>query len=152
MLADCEGLVAFARDASYAGVELALIQRGARTLGAAPSNGVSEAQVAGKKIQLALACGDGTGQKALSEARRLVDQLGADVVIGPAMDGEALALTEYANLLPATTFIEGVPFAQSLSTSASAATSIPTGRCRARPIRRVGVALRRHGLARVSAA
>jgi branched-chain amino acid transport system substrate-binding protein len=115
VLADCEGLVAFARDASYAGVELALIQRGARTRGAAPSNGVSEAQVAGRKIQLALACGDGTGQKALSEARRLVDQLGADVVIGPAMDGEALALKEYANRRPATTFIEGVPFAQSLT-------------------------------------
>lgn len=115
MLADCEGLVAFGHDASYAGTELALIRRGARTLGPAPANGVSEAQVAGKKIQLAFGCGDGTGQKALSEARRLVDQLGSNVLIGPTLDGEALALKEYANRRSATTFIEGPSTAQSLT-------------------------------------
>jgi branched-chain amino acid transport system substrate-binding protein len=115
VIADCEGILGFERDASYSGAELALIQRGARPLGPTPSNGVSETQVAGRKIRLAFACGDGTGQKALSEARRLVDQLGADVIVGSTMDGEALALKEYASRRPGTTFIEGVPFAQSLT-------------------------------------
>jgi branched-chain amino acid transport system substrate-binding protein len=115
VIADCEGITEYGRDASYTGTELALIQRGARTLGPAPANGVSEAQVAGKKIKLEFGCGDGTGQKALSEARRLVDQLGANVLIGPALDGEALALKEYAKRRPATTFVESTASAQSLT-------------------------------------
>jgi branched-chain amino acid transport system substrate-binding protein len=115
VLADCEGIAGYGREASYAGAELALIQHGARTLGPAPANGVSETQVSGKQIQLALGCGDGTGQTALSEARRLVDQLGANVLIGPALEGEALALKDYAKRRPATTFIEANATAQSLT-------------------------------------
>jgi branched-chain amino acid transport system substrate-binding protein len=115
VIADCEGIDGYGSEVSYAGAELALIQHGARTLGPTPASGVSAAQVSGKQIQLALACGDGTGQTALSEARRLVDQVGASVLIGPSLDGEALALKDYAERRPATTFIEANATGQSLT-------------------------------------
>jgi branched-chain amino acid transport system substrate-binding protein len=115
VLADCEGLVGFARDASFAGAELPLIQRGARLLGSDPSNGITEVEVAGKKIQILFGCGDGTTEKALSQARRLVEQFGADVLIGPTLAGESLALKEYARQRPETTFVDGGTGAQSLT-------------------------------------
>jgi branched-chain amino acid transport system substrate-binding protein len=115
VLANCEGLFGFARDASYAGAELPLIQRGARLLGSNPSNGISEAEVAGKKIQVLFGCGDDTTAKALSQARRLVEQLGADVLIGPTLNGESLALKEYARQRPETTFVDSLAGAQSLT-------------------------------------
>lgn len=115
VLADCEGLYGFARDASYAGAELPLIERGARPLGPDPSNGISEAEVAGKKIQLLFGCGDDTTETALSEARRLVEQLGAEVLIGPTLNGESLALKEYARQRPETTFLDTVATLQSLT-------------------------------------
>lgn len=115
VLVDCEGLYGFAGDASYAGVELPLIQRGARPLGSDPSNGITDAALAGKKIQVLLRCGDGTTREALSEARLLVEQRGADVLIGPMANGESLALKEYARRRPETTFVSGGVGPQSLT-------------------------------------
>jgi branched-chain amino acid transport system substrate-binding protein len=115
VLADCEGIYGIARAASDAGAELPLIQRGARPLGSDPSSGISETEVAGKKIQVLLGCGDGTTEKAVSEARLMVEQRGADVLIGPTLNGESVALKEYARRRPETTFIETIAGAQSLT-------------------------------------
>jgi branched-chain amino acid transport system substrate-binding protein len=115
VLADCEGLYGFARDASYAGAELPLIQRGARLLGSDPSDGISQTEVAGRKIQLLFGCGDDTTQTALSEARLMVEQLGVDILIGPTLNGESLTLKEYARQRPETTFVDTVASVQSLT-------------------------------------
>jgi branched-chain amino acid transport system substrate-binding protein len=115
VLVDCEGLYGFAGDASYAGAELPLIQRGSRPHGSDPSNGITEATLAGKKIQILLRCGDGTTRKALSEARQLVERLGADVLIGPTSNGESRAVKAYARRRPETTFLAGTIGSQSLT-------------------------------------
>jgi branched-chain amino acid transport system substrate-binding protein len=115
VLADCEGLYGFARDASYAGAELPLIQRGARLLHANPANGINEIEIAGKRVQILLGCGDGTAEETLSEARRMVEQLGADVLLGPTLNGESLALKEYARQRPQTTFVDTVAATQVLT-------------------------------------
>jgi branched-chain amino acid transport system substrate-binding protein len=114
VLADCEGLFTTS-DPSYAGAELPLIARGARPLGAKPSNGISEAEVAGKKVQVAFGCGDGTAEKTLSEARRLVERVGVDVLIGPTAEGEAVVVRDYARGQPHTTFLDGTAAGQSLT-------------------------------------
>ena len=115
VLADCDGLYGFERDASYAGAELPLIQRGARALGPNPSNGISETQVAGKEIQLVFGCGDGTSGMELSEARRLVERRGAQVLFGPTSASEAFTLKAYALRRPETTFLNGTAPPQSLT-------------------------------------
>jgi branched-chain amino acid transport system substrate-binding protein len=115
VLADCEGLFGFTGEPSYAVAELPLIARGARPLGPKPSNGISEATVAGKKVQVVFGCGDDTDETALSEARRLVEQDGVDVLIGPTQAAESFAVRDYAHMRPQTTFVDGTAAVQALT-------------------------------------
>jgi branched-chain amino acid transport system substrate-binding protein len=120
VIADCEGLFAYSGDPSYAGAELPLVRRGARPLGPKPSNGISEAKVAGKNVQVVLGCGDDTAQRTLAEARRLVEQDGVDVVIGPTQIGESFVVRDYARTRPKTTFLDGTAAGQTLTLDAPA--------------------------------
>jgi branched-chain amino acid transport system substrate-binding protein len=115
VLADCEGLFGAAGDPSYAGAELPLIRRGARPLGPKPSSGIRDAEVAGKRVQVVFGCADGTAEKTLSEARRLVERVGVDVLIGPTDEGEAFVVRDYARRRPQTTFLDGTAAGQSLT-------------------------------------
>jgi branched-chain amino acid transport system substrate-binding protein len=115
VLADCEGIFGFSSTPAYAGAELPLISRGARPLGPEPASGLSAAEVAGKKVKLFLGCGDDTAQKALSEARRLVEQVGVKMLIGPTQEGEAFVVRDYARKRPGVTFLDGTAAGQSLT-------------------------------------
>jgi branched-chain amino acid transport system substrate-binding protein len=96
ILTICDGYYGLTSEPSIAGAELPLLQRGATLTGARPGDGVTGATVAGKTVRLFFGCGDQTGETALSETRRLVEQVGVDVVIGPGYIGEGLAIKEYA--------------------------------------------------------
>jgi branched-chain amino acid transport system substrate-binding protein len=115
VIADCEGLYGFSGEPSYAGAELPLIAHGARPLGPKPSDGISGAEVAGRRVQLVFGCGDDTAAKTLSEARRLVEQDGVDVLIGPTQIGESFPIGGYARLRPQTTFVDGSASGQALT-------------------------------------
>jgi branched-chain amino acid transport system substrate-binding protein len=115
VLADCEGPFSFGQGSSYAGAELPLIRRGARPLGSQPANGISEVAVAGRKVQLLFGCGDFTAEKTLTEARRLVEQDGVQIVIGPLVVGESLVVRDYAHRRPGTTFVDGIAAGQALT-------------------------------------
>lgn len=115
VLADCEGPFSFGQGSSYAGAELPLIRRGARPLGSQPANGISEVAVAGRKVQLLFGCGDFTAEQTLTEARRLVEQDGVQIVIGPLLVGESLVLRDYAHQRPGTTFVDGTAAGQALT-------------------------------------
>ncbi len=110
----CEGPYGLTSEPSIAGAELPLLRRGARLAGARPADGITEATLAGRTVRLFLGCGDQTGETALSETRRLVEQLGVDVVIGPNYIGEGLAIKEYARSRPDVTFVATSP-AQALT-------------------------------------
>ena len=110
----CEGAYGLTSEPSIAGAELPLLRRGARLAGARPADGITEATLAGRTVRLFLGCGDQTGETALSETRRLVEQLGVDVVIGPNYIGEGLAIKEYARSWPDVTFVATSP-AQALT-------------------------------------
>ena len=83
--ADCQGAWDFAHDDSLAGAELPLVERGGR-LGVEPSAGVSGASVGGRPIRLYFGCdatdGGSSTAQTLAEARRLVEQVGVDILIG----------------------------------------------------------------------
>jgi branched-chain amino acid transport system substrate-binding protein len=118
VIADCEGAFGGSGDLSYAGAELPLIAHGARRLGPKPSHGIGEAEVAGKRVQVVLGCGDDTAERTLAEARRLVERVGVDVLIGPTQIGESFVLRDYARTRPQTTFLDGTAAGQSVTLDA----------------------------------
>ena len=100
---------------SYAGAKLPLVRRGARLRGSTPGAGVSEVEVAGTKVKLVFGCGDDSAEKALAEARRLVEDAGVDILIGPDQIGESFAVHDYARMRPETTFLDGTAAGQALT-------------------------------------
>ncbi len=107
VLAACEGQYGLAYDQSLAGAELPLIDRGAHVQGGGPEAGLSGATIAGRKVRLFFACGDDTARKALSEARRLVESVGVDALIGPTQETESFVIRDYARRHPAVAFLNG---------------------------------------------
>jgi branched-chain amino acid transport system substrate-binding protein len=75
------------------------------------------AEVSGKSIRVVKKETDGTPEGALVAARDLVEDDGADVIIGPLTDDEGLRLKTYAKTVPSTTFIIGSAGAQELTLS-----------------------------------
>jgi len=115
VLAGCEGNFGSLAPVSFAGAQLPLLDRGATRGGPRPIDGVERAGAAGRTVELLYACGDDSAQRALAETRRLVEVLGADVVIGSYYEGEAAAIREYAKTRPDVTFLNGIASAQSLT-------------------------------------
>ena len=105
----CEGFYALTSEPSIAGAVLPLLDRGATLAGARPTDGVTSATVAAKSVGLVLGCGDQTAETALAETRRLVEQVGVDVLIGPNYIGEGLATKDYARGRPDVTFVATSP-------------------------------------------
>ena len=116
VLADCEGQYAGGYDASLAGAEDVLIHHGGFRAGAKITDGIKGAMIAGKPVTLALGCSSGTSESALAEARRLVEQVGVGILIGPTNVPDQLALQYYARRHPGITFVNGTGAAQMLST------------------------------------
>jgi YVTN family beta-propeller protein len=108
--ADCQGIWGFAYNDSLAGAELPLLERGGR-LGVEPSEGVSGVSVGGRPIRLYIGCDETDGgsstAQTLAEARRLVEQVGVDILIAPTGTPDELALQQYARMHPQTTFVDG---------------------------------------------
>jgi branched-chain amino acid transport system substrate-binding protein len=76
---------------------------------------VTGAATAGKPVELAFGCTDGTALSAITEARRLVEQVGVRILIGPSTPAEAIGLILYARRRPDVTFVDGTAGAQMLS-------------------------------------
>jgi branched-chain amino acid transport system substrate-binding protein len=115
VLGACEGSYGFFAPAIFAGAELPLLRRGAALAGTKPEDGIEGAAVAGKRVELYFSCSDDSAERALSEARRLVEVVGVDVVIGPQFSGESFAIRDYARRQPGVTFVNGLAGGQSLT-------------------------------------
>jgi branched-chain amino acid transport system substrate-binding protein len=72
------------------------------------------AKIGGKDLQIVgFGCSDSTANKAIEETRRLVEQLGADIMIGPLSGDEGIAVANYAKTSqPNKTFLNGISGAQ----------------------------------------
>ncbi len=115
IMGECEGAFGgFAEDV-VAGATLAMIN-GAGATSNSPTtamDGFSGASVAGTDIELVgIGCGDDTADRAIQEVRTLVEQNGANVVIGPLSGDEGIAIANYALDHPEVTFINGISGAQ----------------------------------------
>lgn len=115
IMGECEGAFGGFHEDTVAGATLALINgAGATSLSADTAlDGFEGASVAGVPIELVgIGCGDDTADRAIQEVRTLVEQDGANVVIGPLSGDEGIAIANYALDHPEVTFINGIAGAQ----------------------------------------
>ena len=113
-LSDCEGAFGSFFEPTASGFNQALIDKaGAEPAGGKPTDGVTGATVAGKKIEVVgYGCADDTADKAIEETRRLMEQEDADILVGPLSGDEGIAVANYAKEHPDKTFINGIAGAQ----------------------------------------
>ena len=83
VLSYCQGASSENGEQIFAGAELPLIERGAKLRGRKPSDGITDATVAGKRVRLLLGCMRYRAfDMNIAESRRLVEQDGARLLIG----------------------------------------------------------------------
>ncbi len=105
VLGVCQGVFAPFYQEIVAGAELPLLQRGAKLIGANPADGVRSARVAGHPVDLVFGCSDETGERALTEIRRLVEKEHVQVLVGAETSAAGIAIRDYAKTQPDTTFL-----------------------------------------------
>ncbi len=64
-------------------------------------------EIAGRDVEVITVSTDGSPDSALRAARKLVEQDGVDIIIGPLSGSEGIALRDYSKTQPGTTFING---------------------------------------------
>jgi DNA-binding beta-propeller fold protein YncE/ABC-type branched-subunit amino acid transport system substrate-binding protein len=119
VLADCKGATRFLYEDALAGAELALLHHGGRRGGPLLTDGIDGVRIGGRPVELAFGCTSGNSASTLAEARRLVEQAGVRILIGPAGGQEGLALQEYERLRPDVTFVNGSASSQQLDPPAN---------------------------------
>ena len=115
ILGECEGPFGGFHEDTVAGVELALVNFAGATVNSKTSalDGWEGAEINGTPIELVgIGCGDDTPDTILGEIRQLVEQEGANIVIGPLSGDEGIAVAEYAKANPQLTVLSGIAGSQ----------------------------------------
>jgi branched-chain amino acid transport system substrate-binding protein len=107
-----EGAFAPFEGQTWGGAMLPLINRGATPVSENPTDGVDNAQIAGHPIEIVYGGSDSTPDKAVEEARRLVEQEQVDILVGPLSGSEGIAVANYSKEQPGVTFVNGISGAQ----------------------------------------
>ena len=107
-----EGAFAPFEGQTWGGAMLPLINRGATPVSGDPTDGVENAQIAGHPIEIVYGGSDSTPDKAVEEARRLVEQEQVDILVGPLSGSEGIAVANYSKEQPGVTFVNGISGAQ----------------------------------------
>jgi branched-chain amino acid transport system substrate-binding protein len=112
-LSTCEGAFGAFYEATAGGFNVPLINRGAQANSEVPSDGIEGAEIAGRPVEIVgYGCSDETPDVAVQEARRLIEQEDADILVGPLSGDEGIAIANYALEQPDKTFINGASGAQ----------------------------------------
>ena len=98
LLTNLEGPFAVPGQDGFRGADMALKEK----------NGMA----GGKKIEFVRGSSDGSPDSAVKAARKLVEQDGVQILIGPLSGDEGLAIKDYAKTQPNVTFINGTSAAQ----------------------------------------
>ena len=121
VLATCGGAFALFESEAFSGAKYALInEAGGKSLGSGAQAGVSGATIAGRPVSLYFGCSDATPDVAVAEARRLVESVKVNILIGPLSGDEGIAVANYAKTQPQVTFINGTSGAQATTLSVHA--------------------------------
>jgi branched-chain amino acid transport system substrate-binding protein len=115
IMTDCKGAFGFGYELDIGGAQAALAQYAGGKIRnkKKPSAGLRGATVGGHRINIVgYGCGDDTAPTAARETRRLMEQLRADVMIGPLSGDEAVTVAQYARTHPTKTFVIGTAGSQ----------------------------------------
>lgn len=115
IMGECEGAFGGFHEDVVAGATLAMVEGAGATVNSTTSalDGFTGAEIGGVPIELVgIGCGDDTPDRAIQEIRTLVEQNGANVVLGPLSGDEGIAIANYALDHPEVTFINGISGAQ----------------------------------------
>jgi len=115
IMTDCKGAFGFGYELDIGGAQAAFAQyaTGRVKNKNKPSAGMTGIKIQNHTVQIVgYGCGDDTGPTALKETRRLMEQLRADVMIGPLSGDEAVSVANYAKTHPNKTFIIGTAGSQ----------------------------------------
>lgn len=115
IMTDCKGAFAFGYEFDIGGAQAAFARfAGGKTKSnAKPSAGMTGITVGGTPVEIVgYGCGNDTVPVAVTETKRLMEQLGADVMVGPLSGDEAVSVANYAKSHPTKTFIIGTAGSQ----------------------------------------
>jgi branched-chain amino acid transport system substrate-binding protein len=115
IMSECKGAFGAFDNQNMAGAVAALSQfAGAKPKD--PNNpraGFTGGAIGDHPIKLVgIGCGDDSSDTAIKEVRRLMEQLDADVMVGPLSGDESIAVANYAKQHPDKTFVDGSAGAQ----------------------------------------
>src|SRR6476619_2549407 len=115
IMTDCKGAFSFGYEYDIGGAQGAFAKyaHGKVKNHNKPSAGMTGINVAGKQIKIVgYGCGNDTVPTAVTETKRLMEQLKADVMVGPLSGDEAVYVANYAKSHPTKTFIIGTAGSQ----------------------------------------
>ncbi len=115
VLSDCQGAFGSFDGQDLAGVVAAMSQyAGAKPVNPNdPRKGWTGGSINGHPLKLVgIGCSNDRADTAIKETKRLMEQLGADVMIGPLSGDESIAVANYAKQHPTKTFVDGSAGAQ----------------------------------------
>jgi len=115
IMTDCKLAFGFAYEPDIGGAQAAFAQyaHGKAVNKKKPSAGMTGITAGGKQIKIVgYGCGNDTVPLAVTETKRLMEQLGADVMVGPLSGDEAVSVANYAKAHPTKTFIIGTAGSQ----------------------------------------
>lgn len=115
IMTDCKGGFGFGYELDIGGAQAAFAQFGGGKVKNKnkPSAGMTGIRAGGKDVNIVgYGCGDDTAATALKETRRLMQQLRADVMVGPLSGDEAVAIANWAKANPQKTVIIGTAGSQ----------------------------------------
>ena len=115
IMTDCKGAFAFGYDLDIGGAQAAF----AAYAGGTPKNknkpsaGMTGIHIGNTQVKIVgYGCGNDTVPLAVTETKRLMEKLGADVMVGPLSGDEAVYVANYAKAHPTKTFIIGTAGSQ----------------------------------------
>jgi len=115
VLSDCQGAFGSFDNQDLAGVVTAMVQyAGAKAKNPnKPRDGWTGGSINGHPLKLVgIGCSNDRADTAIKETKRLMEQLGADIMIGPLSGDESIAVANYAKQHPTKTFVDGSAGAQ----------------------------------------
>jgi branched-chain amino acid transport system substrate-binding protein len=115
IMTDCKGAFGFGYEPDIGGAQAAFATyaRGKARNKKKPSAGMTGIRAGGANIKIVgYGCGNDTVALAVTETKRLMERLKADVMIGPLSGDEAVSVANYAKSHPKKTFIIGTAGSQ----------------------------------------
>ena len=113
VLTECVGVLEASEGSILAAGQLPFLERGARLRGDGPADGLEDASVGGRSVELLAGCVEvGALTRLIVEVRRLIEKESADVIIGPVGETDGVLIRRLAARYPDVTFVLGASSAQ----------------------------------------